>query len=218
MEREFEEKVESSKRRRNSTREYSALPKHDRKKPKPPLLLRILAWCGVILFCFVAGYVGTDYIVKKIGLDKKWPVPNPLPNEEIPDSGAMRFDMQMATFAVFYPLNGELISENVDVIARTLEDNVQEAVYSIFKLGGIGDAVSVLHVFRDVDTVYLNLSAPFLDILNEAGERAGTLLINAIVRTMNDNFSLSKVRFLLDSKIPNAGTVPDLTAVWQIQR
>jgi len=69
IEREFEERVEA-KRRRGPDRSE---PKHDKKKPKPPLLLRFLAWCGVILFCFVVGYVGTDYLVVKLGLERQWP-------------------------------------------------------------------------------------------------------------------------------------------------
>jgi len=225
MEREFEERVEGN-HRRSPVRRYPDIPKRDKKKPKPPLLLRLLAWCGVILFCFVAGYVGTEYIVMNIfGFDKPWPtsdsnvgkndfdVPT---NEELADLGALGLDIQKATFSVFYPMDGELISENVDVISRTLEDNIQEAVLRILKLSGI-DTVSVLHVFRDIETVYLDLSTPFMEALNELGGQAGTLLINGIVRTMNENFSLTKVRFLVDSKIVSSGASVDLAAVWQPQ-
>ena len=221
MEREFEERVEA-KRRRPS---YPEPLKHDKKKPKPPLLLRVLAWCGVILFCFVVGYVGTGYMVDTLGLNKQWPTLGNGKNlgdivtsaeEEFMGSDAP-LDMQKATFAVFYPQDGELMTENVDVIARTLEDNVQETVQRILKLSGMfNDAVSVLHVFRDVDTVYLNLSTHFLDALNEAGEKAGVLLITAIARSMNNNFSLTKVRFLVDSKVVSSGPV-DLTSAWPLQ-
>jgi len=223
IEREFEEKIEA-KRRRTSARDYSAPPKRDRKKPKAPLLLRFLAWCGVILFCFVVGYVGTGYMVKKIGLDKPWSQLNSNSNDigtateaAFLESGSARFDMQRAVFSVFYPKDGELRSENVEVIARTLEDNIQETVHRLLKLSGMADAVSVLHVFRDVDTVYLNLSAPFLDALNEAGEQNSSLLITAMARTMNENFSLTKVRFLVDSKVVSSGAPVDLTSVWQLQ-
>ena len=225
MEREFEERVEA-KRRRPSVKDYPDPLKRDRKKPKPPLLLRFLAWCGVILFCFVVGYVGTGYMVTNIFmLDRPWPVSDndagengtsALTNEEFIDSGAMRLDMQKATFSVFYPHDGELRSENVDVISRTLEDNIQEAVLRILKLSGIGEAVNVLHVFRDVDTVYLDLSTPFLEALNEAGEKAGSLLVTGIARTMNENFSLTKVRYLVDSRVVSSGTPVDLNAQSQM--
>ena len=223
MEREYEERVEG-KRKRGPAKDYPDPSKRDRKKPKAPLLLRFLAWCGVILFCFVVGYVGTGYMVTNVfNLDKPWPTSGSdadeggaaLTNEEFAESAAMSMDIQKATFSVFYPKDGELRSENVDVISRTLEDNVQEAVLRIFKLSEMGDAVSVLHVFRDVDTVYLDLSAQFLDILRELGGEAGSLLVNGIVRTMNENFSLTKVRFLVDSKVVSSETPVDLNSVWQ---
>ena len=171
----------------------------------------------------MVGYVGTGYMVTNMfNLDKPWPQSgdaasddNTMTGMDLLDDGAVRLDMQRATFSVFYPKAGELTSENVDVISRTFEDNIQEAVLRILRLSGVGDAVDVLHVFRDIDTVYLNLSTPFLDALNEFGERAGSLLISGIVRTMNENFSLTKVRFLVDSKIVNSGAPVDLAAVWQ---
>ena len=224
MEREFEERIEA-KQRRISARSYPDSSRRDRKKPKPPFLLRLLAWCGVILFCFVVGYVGTEYMMKNIfNLDKQWPtsggytggngVGTPT-NEEYASIESLGLDMQKVTFSVFYPRDGELMSENVDVISRTLEDNIQEAVLRILKLSGIGDAVSVLHVFRDVETVYLDLSAPFLEALNEVGEKTGSLLITAVARTMNENFSLTRVRYLVDSKVVSSETKVNLNADWQ---
>ena len=221
MERELEEKVEA-KRRRAAARDYPASSKRE-KKQKPPLLLRFLAWCGVILFCFVVGYVGTGYMVKKLQLDKPWSKSGDAFNEDNPAGGVeflesdVKLDIQKAVFSVFYPQDGELKSENVDVIARTLEDNIQEVVQRIFKLSGVSDTVSVLHVFRDVDTVYLNLSSTFLEVLNEIGEKPGSLLITAIARTMDENFSLTKLRFLVDSKVVDSGAPVDLSAVWQSQ-
>ena len=219
MEREFEERVEA-KRKRGSAKDYSDSLKRDRKRPKPPLLLRVLAWCGVILFCFVVGYVGTGYMVTNMfNLNQPWTQPddgaNAMTNDEFAVSEAAGLDMQRVNLSVFYPRGGELALENVEVISRTFEDNIQEAVQRILRLSGIG-AVDVLHVFRDVDTVYLNLSSPFLEALNEAGERGGSLLITGIVRTMNDNFSLPKVRFLVDSRVVGSGTPLDLTIAWQL--
>ena len=219
MEREFEERIEGKRRR--TTREYSSdSPKRDRQKPKPPVLLRFFAWCGVILFCFVVGYVGTGYMVTNVfNLNNPWPQSDgdagSMANADIPETSSMTLDMQKATFSVFYPRDGELRSENVDVISRTFEDNIQEAVLSILRLSGVGDNVNVLHVFRDVDIVYLDLSAPFLEALNGLGERGGSLLVSGIVRTMSENFSLTRVRFLVDSRVISSGAPVDLTAVWQ---
>jgi hypothetical protein len=61
MEREFEARVEA-KRKRSASRDSSNFPSK-REKNKAPLLLRILAWCGVILLFFVAGYVGTSSVL-----------------------------------------------------------------------------------------------------------------------------------------------------------
>lgn len=205
MEREFEERVEA-KYRRVSVKEPPDSLKRERKKPKAPFLLRILAWCGVILFCFVVGYVGTGHVMAM--LDQ----PGVIVDHEV-DFDSVMPDIQRATFSVFYPRGGSLVSENVDVVSRTFEDNILEAVQRILRFSGI-EAVDVLHVFRDMETVYLDLSSPFLEILNELGEQAGMLLINGIVRTMNENFSLTRVRFLVDSREVTAGVV-DLSGVWQ---
>jgi hypothetical protein len=131
-------------------------------------------------------------------------------------AGVLGIDMQRATFSVFYPRDGVLISENVEVITRTLEDNIREAVLRILRLSGIDDAV-VLHVFRDIDTIYLNLSAPFLEALYELGENTGSLLITGIARTMDENFSLTNVRYLVDSEVVGAVTSIGLNADWQPQ-
>jgi hypothetical protein len=221
MEREFEERVEV-KRKHPSFQDYPETPKGGRKKQKPPLLLRLLAWCGVILFCFVIGYVGTDYVVMNVlNLDNPWsklggPASGDMPTGDM-GGGGMKLDMQKASFSVFYPKDGSLQTVTVEVIARTMEDNVQEAAQRVLKLSGVSDAVNVLHVFRDVDTVYLDFSTPFLTALNEAGESLSSLLITGMVRTMNDNFSLTKVRFLVDSKVVTSGAPVDLTMVWQLK-
>jgi len=213
MEREFEERVEA-KRRHGSAKNHPDSPKRDKKRPKPPFLLRFMAWCGVILFCFVVGYVGTDYMVEKLGLNRPLSgIDAPLITEEL-TTGMLGSEMQRATFSVFYPRDGELVSENVDVVSRTFEDNIREVVLRILRLSGV-EAVDVLHVFRDIETVYLDLSSPFLSILNELGERTGRLLINGIVRTMNENFSLTRIRFLVDSRVVNSGAPVDLATVWQ---
>jgi len=212
MEREFEEMVEA-KHRRSNVREAPEQPtKRSKKKPKPPFLLRFLAWCGVILFCFVVGYVGTGHIISQLTL--------PGLDGVSPDGGSgISVDsiegMQRATFQVFYPSDGRLVSENVEVVSRTFEDNILEAVQRILRLSGI-EAVVVLHVFRDVETVYLDLSSPFLEVLDELGTHVSTLLLNGIVRTMNENFALTRVRLLVDSRVISSGAPVDLAAVWQL--
>jgi len=211
MEREFEERVEAKFRRGNVRSSSEPVPR-GKKRPKAPFLLRILAWCGVILFCFVVGYIGTGHMISQFAHE---PItPSLSPDGPINQAGIMP-DIQRATFSIFFPRDGGLASENVEVVFRTFEDNILEAVQRILRLSEI-DAVVVLHVFRDIETVYLDLSSPFLQVLNERGAQASTLLLNGIVRTMNENFSLTRVRFLVDSRAVSSGVPVDLNAIWQL--
>jgi hypothetical protein len=209
-----------AKRRRSASRNYSEPPK--RKKNKAPFLLRFFAWCGVILLCFVAGYIGTSYMLK-------W-VDTPIFLQDDADgagddakaflSADVKSDMPKAALALFYPKEGLLVEEKSEIIARTSEDNIQEAVLKLLKLSGLfGDAVNVLHVFRNADTVYLDFSGSFVPALSAAGQNLSALFITGLVRTMRDNFPpIAKVRFLVDSKVASVGSPVDLTATWQLPK
>jgi hypothetical protein len=220
MEREFEEKVDAQ--RRQSTSRSRLNPRHEKNKTgaKPPVLLRVLAWCGVILLCFVAGYIGTGHMLDWLG--------KPLfsnPHEEgtahsaFPPMDDVKLDMQKITLSLFFPKDGVMAEERADVIVSTREDNVQEAVAKLLELSGLFDeTVYVKHVFRNVDTIYLDFSSPFTSALSAAGARLSTLFITGLVRTMQDNFPpVTKVRFLVESKIDSAGAPVDLTVPWQLR-
>ncbi|MDR2137549.1 MAG: GerMN domain-containing protein, partial [Synergistaceae bacterium] len=204
LERELEERIEA-KRRRSHPR-HSDLPKRE-KKTKAPLLLRMLAWCGVILLCFVAGYLGASSMLT--WLDK------PLNEEEAGSGGTERggrspsladvkLDMQKTSLSLFYPQKGVLLDRKAEIISSTFEDNIQEAVHKLISLsdlfGQFAKDVYVKHVFRNVDVVYLDFAGPFVSALNAAGAESSTLFITGLVRTMRDNFHpVTKVRFLVDS-------------------
>jgi hypothetical protein len=229
LEREFEERIEA-KRKRSPTRHASGSHKRG-KKTKAPLLLRVLAWCGVILLCFVAGYLGTSsmltFLDKPIspqeeggpggGVGEGNGNGNPGPGVSLAD---LKLDMQKTTLTLFYPKEGALLDEKMEIISRTFEDNIQDAVHKLLSLSGsFGNDVYVQHVFRNVDTVYLDFSGAFLSALNTAGAKFSTQFITGVVRTMRDNFHpITKVRFLVDSKIADSGAPVDLTAVWQLPR
>jgi hypothetical protein len=223
LEREFEERVEA-KRRRSVPR--NKLEPSKRKKNKAPFLLRFLAWCGVILLCFVAGYVGTSYMLKWIDTpiflqDGSGQTPDNLRIFLSVDNTAdVKLDMQKTALALFYPKNGALVEEKAEIIVRTSEDNIQEAILKLLASSGLfGDTVYVKHVFRNVDTVYLDFSGPFVPALSTAGERLSTLFITGIVRTMRENFPpITKVRFLVDSNVVSVGSPIDLTATWQLPK
>jgi hypothetical protein len=126
--------------------------------------------------------------------------------------------MQKRTLSLFYPVEDVLTEEKTEIIAGTFEDDIRDVVRRLVdrsKLFDGGD-VRVAHVFRDVDLVYLDFSGPFAAALSTAGEKASTLFITGIVRTMRDGFSIVKVRFLLDSKISSDGAPVNLTATWQM--
>ena len=224
-ERELEEKVNAQRRPLprakggNVTRGKNDKKSSSVRPAKAPLLLRVLAWCGVILLCTVAGYIGTDkmlLLLEKPFRNFEEELQQPLPPDDV------KLDMQKTTLSLFYPKDGVMKKEEVDIIVRTREDNIQDVVAKLLALSGLFDeTVYVKHVFRNVDTLYLNFSAPFLSALNAAGARLSTLFITGIVHTMQDNnyFSpITKVRFLVDSQIVGSSEAPvDLAAPWQLK-
>ena len=227
MEKEYEEKVESARKRSSGGRSFDS-EKRERKKQKAPFLLRFFAWCGVVLLCFVVGYLGTSYILKildkQIFLDKTTDSQENaslLSNDNSMPVADSKLNMQKTPpLSLFYPKDGTLVKEEIEFIARTIEDNIQEAILKLIERSEFfKDPIEIKHVFRNVDTVYLNFSSPFETALSQAGSKLGTLFITGVVHTLRDNFSpITKVRFLVDSKIPSTNSPVDLTSTWQIPK
>ncbi|MDR2179973.1 MAG: GerMN domain-containing protein [Synergistaceae bacterium] len=227
MEREIEERIET---KRKHSSHFSEPQRREKNKTKPPILLRVLTWCGVILLCFVGGYLGTSYLLKVLDqpiFDKREKGGPSEKSENYaaaflsPDSSAdPKLDMQKVVLSLFYPKGSDLVQEKAEIIAHTREDNIREAVLRLLRGSGFfNDETYVKHVFRNVDVVYLDFSSAFLPALNAAGAEASTLFITGVVRTMRENFSpITKVRFLVNSQVVNAGAPVDLTAVWQLSR
>ena len=196
-------------------------------KRKAPLMLRFLAWCGVILFCFVVGYMGTSYVL--LLMDKQSMLkPETFGNDEMSllssDNAEFasdaKLDMQKTKVSIYYPQNETIAEDKIEIIAQTREDNISEIILKLLERSGLfGKDVYVKHVFRNVDTVYIDLSAPFLQSLSSGGAKASALFITGVVRTMKDNFQpIEKVRFLVDSKVVTSGAPVDLTATWQLPK
>ena len=224
FEREFEERIDAKRKRpQGQDRRLDPRRERDRQRPKAPLLLRVLAWCGVIMLCFVLGYVSTSYMLDLLDQRILYKGQDAAPGGETAlsiSTAEAKLDVQKVELSLYYPKDGTLAAEKVEVIAHIQEDNIHEAVSKLLSLSGFfSKDVAVKHVFRNVDTVYLDFSSTFVSALNAVGTRPSTLFITGVVRTMRDNFPpVTKVRFLVDSKVASTGAPVDLTAVWQLPR
>ena len=221
MEREYEERIEAQQRRFGDRGIKGKNAGKNATRSKAPLLLRIFTWCGVVLLCFVMGYQGTSYALrflaqKSLLKEEGSPAPQELEillSADRADAGAI----QKKTLSLFYPKEGVLTEEKTEIIAGTFEDNIRDIVLRLLERSGLfGGDVRVKHVFRDGSLVYLDFSGSFASALSAAGEKASTLFITGIVRTMRDNFSIAKVRFLLDSQTSSGSAPVNLTATWQM--
>ncbi|MBR1671431.1 MAG: GerMN domain-containing protein [Fretibacterium sp.] len=219
---EYEEMVERQQRR----------PRRERQEQKrgTPLLLKCFSWLGVILLCFVLGYLGTNILME--GLNKKLLLKpenrvegqadlNALEEAErsraaAPESGE---NVQQVGLMLYYVKGDTVVEEKRNFVARTKEDNIKDALNAVLSLSGVPglEQVKLLHVFRNAETAFLDLSSPFVSALSSLGQRKSLLLLTGIVRTMQDNFSpVTQVRFLIDSKTPASGGVVDLTVPWKM--
>ena len=207
-----------------------AVHEEDEKKPMP-LLFRILSWLGMILLCFVIGYVGMswlmDFFNKKLLLKPENRIENQEDLSEYEESEHERTvraalddagNIQQVSLNLYHVNNDTIAETRQNFVKRTTEDNIRDAVEGIITMSGLKN-VKLLHVFRNGETAFLDMSGQFASALNSIGQRKSLLLLTAIVRTMEENFSpLSQVRFLIDSKPPKSGGSVDLYTVWKMPK
>ncbi len=226
--------------------EAEARKRHQQmKKPKPsryddddkkptPLLLRILSILGVILLCFVLGYLGTSWVVDFLNKKLLLKPENRIENQEDLSNFEESERRQAARNAIMSGGNVQQISLNLyhvkdnsitetrkNFLALTREDNIRDAVNEIIELSGVpnADKIKLLHVFRNDETAFLDMPGQFASALNSMGKQKSLLLITGIVRTMQENFSpISQVRFLIDSKTPGREGIVDLSSVWKLPK
>ncbi len=205
----------------------------DAKKPTP-LLLRILSILGVMLLCFVLGYLGTSWVVDFLNTKLLLKPENRIENQEDLSNFEESERTQAARNAMINGVNVQQISLNLyhvhdetlaetrkSFLALTREDNIRDAVNEIILMSNVphADRIKLLHVFRVNDTAFLDMPGQFASALNAMGKQKSLLLITGIVRTMEENFSpLSQVRFLIDSKTPQSGGIVDLASVWKLPK
>ncbi|MBQ3448548.1 MAG: GerMN domain-containing protein [Synergistaceae bacterium] len=206
---------------------------YDDNKPTP-LLFKILMCIGLILLFFVSGYLGASWIVdffsKKLLLKPEDRIENQEDLSRFQDSEHQRVtqDALRASEGVpqvvinLYHVRDDSIAETQkNFISRTPEDNIRDALTELLSLSEVPNAekIKLLHVFRDDDTAFLDMSGQFIPALDAMGQRKSQLLLTGIVRTLQENFSpVSQVRFLIDSKPPKSGGTVELGRVWRMPK
>lgn len=221
--------------RRPPQKPRARMPEPDEDDNRPtPILFRILSWLGIILLCFVLGYLGTSWVVDM--LNKRWLLKpeNRIENQEDLSnfqeaeqertarealrSGA---NVQQVSLNLYHVRNDAISETRKNFVSRTAEENIRDAVEEILTLSGLPDVgkIKLLHVFRMSDTAFLDMSGQFASSLESVGQHKSLLLLTGIVRTLQENFSpISQVRFLIDSKPPKSGGVVDLSAPWKMPK
>ena len=203
-----------------------------RENHKAPLLLRILSWLGVILLCFVIGYLGTSWFVdilnRKLLLKPENRIENQEDLSDFESSEQKRLeeealnsktDIKQISLNLYHVQNDTIGETRQNFIVRTVEDNISDAVNEIIRMSGLpnSEKIKLLHVFRVSDTAFLDMPEQFASALESVGQRKSLLLLTSIVRTLQENFSpLSQVRFLINSKPAKPGGVVDLSVIWKM--
>ena len=223
-----------AQQRRPVQRVRQRVPEPDEDDRPTPLLLRILSWLGIILLCFVLGYLGTSWVVDMLNRKLLLKPENRIETQEdltgfqeaergrtAREALKSGGNVQQVSLNLFHVKDDALTETRKNFVQRTTEDNIRDAVEEILTLSGLPDAgkIKLLHVFRISDTAFLDMPGQFASSLESAGQRKSLLLLTGIVRTLQENFSpVSQVRFLIDSKPPKSGGVVDLSAPWKMPK
>ena len=194
---------------------------------KAPLLIRLIAWTGVLVFCFAAGYVGTSVALRMLNrqdiLQRKDVAANRGEAEKILNEAPreIRLNARKVEFTLYYPKDGAISSEKTEVLSGIMEDDIRQVIGKIVSTLSEKEAadVKLLNLFRSGDTLYLNFNGRFLSLLKVRGEQGSALFITGVVRTMSENFSpIVQVRFLINGKEQQGGAPVDLGVPWRLPR
>ncbi len=202
-------------------------------KESTPLLLKLLSWLGIILLCFVIGYMGTSWFMEFLNRKLLLKPENRIENQEdltdfqeaehdktsrlLLESGAT--DIQQVSLNLHHVQDDSISEIRRNFVSSTKEDNIRSAVEEVLELSEVPNAgkIKLLHVFRKGDTAFLDMPGQFASALEDMGERKSQLLLTGLVRTLQENFApLKQIRFLIDSKAPKSGGTVNLAAVWKM--
>ena len=228
-----QQELAAQRRQAQHQKTQTSTPDYDENKPTP-LMLRVLLWLGIILLCFVLGYLGTslavDFLNRKLFLKPENRIENQEDlshfNEAENERNARNSlnsasDVQQVMLILCHVKDDSLVETRRNFILRPQEDIIRDAVHEILAMSGVPNAgkIRLLHVFRNDDTAFLDMPGQFSSALSSMGKQKSLLLITGIVRTMQENFSpISQVRFLIDSKTPQSGGTVDLSSVWKLPK
>jgi hypothetical protein len=215
----WEDELEYSTRRRQSGDD----------RPKAPFMLRFLTWTGIVLLCFVGGFIGTSWGIKFLDQQKLFVQNDVLVTSEDAknyinnqlDQNIVRnednLDMKKLTIKLSYPKDETLVSETFELISGVKEQEIKETMEKLLSVSKMfSREVLVRNIFRNATTLYINVSGPFVPMLSNAGREKSSLFINGVVQTMKDNFSpINEVRFLVNGSVVSAGAPVDLAVAWK---
>ena len=216
----------------NSSQGRRQVPRRPRQpetvSKKTPFMLKLLSWLGIVLLCFVIGYMGASWLLEFFNrqlllkpegiIENQEDLQNLQANEQ--ERAQMSVSNAQSVSLNLHYVNGDNIADiRKNFPVRTQEDNMKAAFDEIILLSQIPgtEKMKLLHVFKDGDSVFLDVPEQFETMINSLGERTGLLLITGIVQTMQENFQpVSQIRFLVNSKPPkNTGTI-NLSTAWKI--
>ena len=227
--------AEEEARKHLAQRQKSRPSAFEEEAEKPtPLLLRILSLLGVMLLCFVLGYLGTSWVVDFLNRKLLLKPENRIENQDdlsnfekseqdrstkniLMNSG----NFQQISINIYHVKDGAIAEARRNFLARTREDNIKDAVTEIIAMSNVpnSDKIKLLHVFRNDESLFLDMSGQFTAALASMGKQKSLLLITGILRTMQDNFPpVSQVRFLIDSKPAKSGGIVDLSSTWKLPK
>ena len=207
------------------------VPDNEGGKSKP-ILLKIFLWIGLLLLFFVFGYIGVswvmDFLSQKLFLksgsnriENQQDLSNFQESEmekELRNNSSGE-GVKQISLNLYHITNDSLVGTRRNFVARTQEDNIRDAIREILILSEVPNAenIKLLHVFRNAETAFLDISGQFINSLESIGQRRSLLLLTGIVRTMEENFSpISQIKFLIDSKLPNSRGIVDLSVAWKM--
>ena len=191
----------------------------------------MLSWLGIILLCFVLGYLGTSWIMDFLNKKLLLKPENRIENQEdfteyqesereqsMQETMSSGGNVQQVSLSLYHVKNDTIAETRKNFISRTREDNIRDAVEEVLSLSG-AHKIKLLHVFRNGDTAFLDMPGQFASTLSSMGKRKSLLLLTGLVRTLQENFSpITQIRFLIDSKPPKSGGDVNLAAPWKMPK